>query len=32
MIVGAEQFRAFDADGAVAERGAFRTAGDDADV
>ena len=32
MIVGAEQVGAFDADGAIAERGAFRAGCDDAYV
>ena len=32
MLVRAEQFRAFQTDGAIAERGAFRAASDDADV
>jgi hypothetical protein len=32
MMVRAEQLRSFKADGAIAERGAFRAAGDDADV
>ena len=32
MMVQAEQLRAFQADGAIAQRSAFRAAGDDADV
>ena len=32
MVVGAEQLRAFHADGPVAERGPFGGAGDDPDV
>jgi hypothetical protein len=32
MIIGAEQFGAFDANGAIAERGAFRAGCDNADV
>jgi hypothetical protein len=32
MTVRAQQFRAFDADGAIAERCSFRAASDDADV
>ena len=32
MIVGAKQIRAFDADSAITQRGAFRAGCDDADV
>jgi hypothetical protein len=32
MTVGAKELRTFEANGSIAERGALRTAGDDADV